>query len=624
MSPRPRGRQIFRWNDASGRQRLSRPVLECLEERCLPSGGYGQVNLTSDVPGLARFTDPNLVNPWGVSFSPTGPFWFANNGSGMSDLLDGRGHAVRLLVTLPLTAQAGGTPTGTVFNGGPGFTISENGVSAPSRFLFAAEDGTISGWSGVVDLTGALVAVDNSSSGAVYKGLALVKDRTDHSFLYAADFGRGRIDVFDQNFKPVALPGSFQDPNLPDGFSPFNIQNINDLLFVSYAQKHAGQPDDIAGEGNGFIDTYDSGGKLLRRFASGGALNSPWGLAPAPAGFGPFGGALLVGNNGDGHINAYAPQSGAFLGSLADGNGSLITVPHLWALIFGNGHEGGASDTLFFTAGLDDEQHGLFGAIQAPQRRGADTAGSGSFDPHAPGEPGDYPLPPSNGPELQDADDESVFATAVLLPLTESSLALIPTLSIVQETKGRGDAPAPAPLVVAVSLQGPIGTALLVSKSSLVLYPAADCSPPTHTQNHFLALNAFLDLNAAQTLSENPAGEQLPETNGDAVGARRPPSPRGDVARLSAEQGSESHPPSGQAYKMVLQVSSFGGSESSSDHGAGNEGVETHGRRSWRHLLNGVLAVVGIPVILVYLQKLRSHRTVVLAKPELESQLRTG
>ncbi len=179
----------------------------------------------------------------------------------------------------------------------------------------------------------------------------------------------------------------------------------------------------------------------------------------------------------------------------------------------------------------------------------------------------------------------------------------------------------------------------MVSKSSLVLYPATDCSPPTHTQNHFLALNAFLDLNAAQTLSENPAGEQLPETNGDAVGARRPPSPRGDVgaesllaapgmenlqARLSAEQGSESHPPSGQAYKMVLQVSSFGGSESSSDHGAGNEGVETHGRRSWRHVLKGVLAVVGIPVILVYLQKLRSHRTVVLAKPELESQLRTG
>ena len=351
------------------KQRAVRPVLECLDDRCVPAGGFARINLASDVPGLARVTDSNLVNPWGISFSPTGPFWFADNGSGVSDLLDGRGHAVPLLVSLPRTAHAGGTPTGTVFNGGPGFTISENGVSAPSRFLFAAEDGTISGWSGVVDLTRALVVVDNSSSGAVYKGLALVRGPADHSFLYAADFGRGSIDVFDQNFKPVALPGSFQDANLPDGFSPFNIQNINDLLFVSYARKHAGQQDDIAGEGNGFIDIYDTGGDLLRRFASQGTLNSPWGLALAPAGFGPFSSALLVGNNGDGRINAYNLQSGAFLGPLADEKGIPITLPYLWALMFGNGHEGGESDTLFFTAGLDDEQHGLFGAIQASQRR---------------------------------------------------------------------------------------------------------------------------------------------------------------------------------------------------------------------------------------------------------------
>jgi uncharacterized protein (TIGR03118 family) len=328
-------------NAAPGRERPYRPVLECLEDRCLPSGGYAQVNLASDVPGVARVTDPNLVNPWGISLSPTGPFWFADNGSGVSDLLDGRGRPVPLVVTVPPTAQSSGTPTGTVFNGGPGFIVSENGVSAPSRFLFAAEDGTISGWSAIVDPTRALPAVDNSSAGAVYKGLALAADPAGPRFLYAADFGRGTIDVFDQHFKPVARPGSFRDPNLPDGFAPFNIQNLNNLLFVTYAQQDEARRDDVAGAGHGFIDVYDTGGNLVRRFASRGALDSPWGLALAPAGFGPFGGALLVGNTGDGHINAYDPGSGAFLGPLADDNGVPMTIPTLWALTFGNGHLGG-------------------------------------------------------------------------------------------------------------------------------------------------------------------------------------------------------------------------------------------------------------------------------------------
>src|SRR5262249_53756750 len=177
------------------------------------TGGYTQVNLASDVPGLARVTDPNLVNPWGMSFSPTGPFWFADNGTGVSDVLDGGGQPVPLGATVPH-----GSPTGVVFNDGPGFVVWENGISAPSRFLFATEDGTISGWTEVVDSTHALHVVDNSSAGAVYKGLALATDSAGQSFLYAADFGRGRIDVFDQNFKAVARAGSFQDPNLPSGF----------------------------------------------------------------------------------------------------------------------------------------------------------------------------------------------------------------------------------------------------------------------------------------------------------------------------------------------------------------------------------------------------------------------
>jgi uncharacterized protein (TIGR03118 family) len=622
MSPWPGRRRRFfgGGNAASGRPRPYRPVLECLGERCLLSGGYAQINLASDVPGVARVTDPYLVNPWGLSFSPTGPFWFADNGTGVSDLLDGRGRPVPLVVTVAGAAQPGGTPTGTVFNNGLGFVISENGASRPSRFLFATEDGTISGWNSLVDPDRALLAINNSSSGAVYKGLALAVNPAGQRVLYAADFGRGRIDVFDPEFRPIARPGSFQDPNLPDGFAPFNIQAINNLLFVTYAQQDAARRDDIAGEGHGFIDVYDTGGNLVRRFASQGALDSPWGLVRAPADFGPFGGALLVGNNGDGHINAYDPGSGAFLGPLQDGSGIPITIPDLWALAFGNGHEGGASDTLFFTAGADDEEHGLFGAIQAPQRRGADTAGAGTFDPHAPGESGDYPLPPRGGPALRDSDDDSRRATVVLLPLTESSLALIPTLSVTPQPKARVEAVAPATPAVAVPSLGSVGTAQPVSGITLFPDPAGDSPPPENTQNDSLALNAFLDLYAAQSWPENPAGGQGPDTDRDAVGTRRPPSAGDDAgaespraepnienleAPTSAEQSPKSPPPSGQTDKALARVRSQDRPESAGDSTAWNEGVETHNRVHWAELLNGLLGAVGIPVIYALCRGLR-------------------
>jgi uncharacterized protein (TIGR03118 family) len=418
------------------RQRLFRPSVEPLEERCLLTGGYTQVNLASDVPGEARVLDSLLVNPWGASFSPTGPFWFADNGSGVSDLRDGRGQIV------PLVVEAGGSPTGTVFNGGSGFVVSEGGLSSPSRFLFATEDGTILGWAGDLDLTHALVAVDNSASGAVYKGLALAHD-AGRSFLYAADFSRGTIDVFDQAFQPVAHTGAFQDPSLPAGFAPFNIQNINNHLFVTYARQDGARHDEVAGTGQGFIDVYDTGGNLLRRFASGGALDAPWGLALAPRAFGPFGGDLLVGNVGDGRISAYNPASGAFLGQLLDAKGSPIAIPTLWSLTFGNGHAGGDSGTLFFTAGLDYETHGLFGAIQSPQKRGADTAGAGAFNPHAPGEPGDYPLPPRDGPAFRASSADQPLPAADLLPLRESSLVLAPTLSMPTQSSHRADGSVP-------------------------------------------------------------------------------------------------------------------------------------------------------------------------------------
>jgi uncharacterized protein (TIGR03118 family) len=579
-------------NAASRGQRLYRPVLECLEERCLLSDGYAQVNLASDTPGLARVVDPNLVNPWGISFSPTGPFWFANNGSGLSDLLDGRGHAVPLVVTVPSALQSGATPTGTVFNSGPGFTVSENGVAAPSRFLFATEDGTISGWSAVVDRTRALLASDNSSAGALYKGLTLAADSAGRSFLYAADFGRGTIDVFDQDFKPVARPGSFHDPNLPSGFAPFNIQNINSLLYVTYAQHDVARRDDVAGAGHGFINIYDIGGNFIRRFASQGTLNSPWGLALAPADFGSFGGALLVGNNGDGHINAYEPGSGAFLGLLADGNGTPITVPHLWALMFGNGHAGGASDNLFFTAGVDDEKHGLFGAIQSLQRKGMDTAGSGAFDPHAPGEPEDYPLPPSGGPAFEDGDDNS-RADAVLLPMTESSLVLIPTLSTVVQAMTRIETAAH----VADSFRGSVGMALGVSSMPLFLPPVADSSLPKDIRNNSLALNAFLDLNVPQTLPEDPVWGQQSDSQRDSLGDRHWLAVSIDVgaqsllaesdivnpeASSSADQAPKSLRPSGQADNVLVQVSS-----------------EARGRQCWTELLSSLLVAISIPVICV-------------------------
>ncbi|MCI0464875.1 MAG: TIGR03118 family protein, partial [Gemmataceae bacterium] len=360
--------------------------------------------------------------------------------------------------------------------------------------------------------------------------------------------------------------------------------------------------DEVAGAGYGFIDVYDTDGNLVRRFASQGALNAPWGLALAPAGFGPFGGALLVGNFGDGHINAYDPESGAYLGPLADDNGIPITVSGLWALTFGNGHAGGASDTLFFTAGVDDEEHGLFGAIQAPQRRGADTAGAGTFDPLAPGEPRDYPLPPRGGPALQDRDEDARLAIAVLLPLKESSLALIPTLSTVPQPRARVEAPAPA---------------------------------AKNTQNNSLALNAFLDLNAAQTLPAKPARWQRPDTNRDALGARRSPSAGGEAgaesllaephienrdAQSSAEPSPESPRPSGQGDKVLARIRSEGRPESAGDRTAGNEGVETHDRGSWTELLNRLLVTVSISWVAVSISVVWGY----LQRPQSKSRQLSG
>jgi uncharacterized protein (TIGR03118 family) len=595
------------------RQRWYRPTLECLEDRQLLSGGFGLVNLASDVPGLARVTDLNLVNPWGMAYSPTGPFWFADNGSGVSDILDGRGGPFSLVVTVPSAARSGSAPTGIVFNNGAGFMISKNGVSAPSRFLFTSEDGTISGWTTVVDPTRALVAVDNSSSGADYTGLTLAADPTGHSFLYTANFSRGTIDVFDQYFRPAVRLGAFQDPNLPDGYAPFNILNINDLLFVTYARQQRDGDEGVAGAGHGFIDVYDTGGSLIRRFASEGALDSPWGLALAPSDFGPFGGALLVGNHGDGHINAYDAGSGTFLGQLASYDGMSIAIPNLWALTFGNGHEGGDSDTLFFATGLEGNAHGLFGAIQSPERRGADTAGAGTFDPNAPGEPADYPLPPRDGPAFRAGSEQQPILIADLLPLRESSLVLVPTLSTnSQPTTGIDASVLAAPTVVAAS--GGSAFASAGAPNTIVLLSADGNSQPARGDYiGTVTLDSLFDVNASQN-SPQQAGVQGPGTSLNVAAAPSSPSAERDIEgwglppetyvenvdlQSGEEQSPAALPPAGQAGEVLTAVPSKGSAESEDEREVRHEHVKTRGGGDWTNLANA-LVIVSIPMIWTY------------------------
>ena len=334
-------------------------------------GFYQQTNLVSDIAGVALFKDTNLVNPWGLSHSPTSPWWISDNGTGLSTLYNGNGRGFPvgspLVVTIP--PPAGGSsaaPTGNVFNGTNGFVVSENGKSAPSLFIFATEDGTISGWNLNVDLTHAILAVDRSGvgAGAVYKGLALAGNS-----IYATNFRFGTVEQFDSNFNLVA---SFTDKQLANTcplpnqcFAPFGIQNIGGNLYVSFALQDAEHHDDAHGPSRGFVDVFDTNGNLIKRLISRGALNSPWGLALAPSNFGQFSNDLLVGNFGNGRINAFDPNTGALLGQLRNQKGLIISINGLWALGFGNGFTAGQTDELFFTAGINDEANGLFGKIES-------------------------------------------------------------------------------------------------------------------------------------------------------------------------------------------------------------------------------------------------------------------
>ena len=342
--------------------------------------GYVQHNLVSDIPGLAPITNPHLVNPWGMSAGPSSPLWVSDNGTGLTTLYDGNGHPFPpgpggpLVVTIAAPPSAGSgavsAPTGQVFNTFDNttsdFVITKNGKSGPAFFLFATEDGTISGWNPNVDPTNSVIAVDRSNAvdttgdvGAVYKSLSLVTTPAG-KFLYASNFRFGTIEVFDTHFNLVDV---LRDPGVSAGFAPFGVNNVEGTLFVTFAKQNAAKHDDVAGNGNGLVDALAPGTNVLRRFVTRGKLDSPWAVTLAPSAFGFFGGDILVGNFGDGRINVFDHSTGRFLGRLTSGDRDPIVIPGLWGLRFGNGALGAGTNTLFFTAGINNEADGLFGQI---------------------------------------------------------------------------------------------------------------------------------------------------------------------------------------------------------------------------------------------------------------------
>jgi uncharacterized protein (TIGR03118 family) len=329
------------------------------------AASYKPTFLTADTTGIAPNTDAKLINPWGISFSSTGPFWVSDNNSGFSTLYDGTGKPQSLIVTIPSASGTGtGVPTGTVFNATAGFVVTQNGKSGPAAFLFDSEDGVITGWAPTVNATAAIIAVNNSASGAVYKAMELAVNGSS-TLLYVCNFFSAKIEVYDSNFAPKTLSGSFTDPHLPAGYAPHNIRFINNQFFVAYGKQNATKTDVVAGAGFGFVDTFDINGNFIKRFINKGALNAPWGLALATANFGTFSNDLLVGNLGDGKITAYDPTTGAQKGQLSNAAGKPLVIPGLWGLMFGNGASGGSKDVLYFTSGPSNYAHGRFGSITA-------------------------------------------------------------------------------------------------------------------------------------------------------------------------------------------------------------------------------------------------------------------
>ncbi len=317
---------------------------------------YSWQNFQSDIHGVAAHTDPSLVNPWGMAASSGGTIWVSDNGTGVSTLYNQAGLANSLIVAIPAREMhKGANPTGVVFNSTSFFQVRKNGNSQPSRFIFVSEDGTISGWNPALDGTHAIIAVRGKGDN-VYKG-ATLGVANGHNFLYVTNFHKGEVETYDENFHEVN-PHGFADPSLPRDFAPFGIRNFNGQIFVTYAKQGPGKRDDEPGPGNGFVNVFDTSGNLIHRLVSHGNLNSPWGLALVD-------GELWVGNFGDGEINNYDPATGTFLETISDADGNPLEFDGLWDLLPGT-----TADGVFFTAGIADEGHGLFGLITENQAAG--------------------------------------------------------------------------------------------------------------------------------------------------------------------------------------------------------------------------------------------------------------
>jgi uncharacterized protein (TIGR03118 family) len=323
---------------------------------------YDQHNLVSSD------SDTDLVNAWGLVSGPTTPWWVSDNGTNLSTLYNAAGAKQGLIVSVP------GAPTGAVFNiTSAGFQLNAGnntlGKTGKAVFMFSSESGTILAWNNTGGLNATVAAVVKTTPDAIYKGLAIAKLDDTHARLYATDFHNNKVDVFDETFTPVVDVNAFVDPMLPPGYAPFGIQAIAGTIFVTYAQQDDDAEDDVAGHGHGFVDAYDPAGTFLMRVATRGKLDSPWGLAMTPAGWGAFGGKLLVGNFGDGLINVFDPavqnSDGTleYLGFLHSASGPPMKIEGLWALQFAQGGANGTPDQLFFTAGPDEESAGLFGVI---------------------------------------------------------------------------------------------------------------------------------------------------------------------------------------------------------------------------------------------------------------------
>jgi uncharacterized protein (TIGR03118 family) len=412
-------RSAFARRSAASTSVRFRPELEPLDGRWVPSG-FRQTNLVADEPGVARLTDPTLVNAWGVSLSQTtGAFWVSANGAGISTLYIGDVNGSPLVRPFAVTIP-GGAPTGQVFNGTGEFRVSAGAASATALFIFATETGNITGWNPAIPPPPLSLAAQLGATtpGAVYTGLAIGNNGAGN-FLYAADFKGKKIDVFNSTYAPTTLAGNFTDPGIPKQYAPFNAQNLGGTLYVTYAKQ---DKDGNLDGGNGFVSAFDLNGNFLGRLVSHTHLKAPWGLALAPAGFGDFGGALLVGNHGDGSINAFDPDTGEFLGKLRDESGAPVRIDGLFGLAFGNGVTAGDRNALYFAAGPNGGADGLFGSLRFVPTAAASVAPQGLL----------MPASPVSGPAIPTADepadttDDLVQITVAPIPLPDPISPAIP------------------------------------------------------------------------------------------------------------------------------------------------------------------------------------------------------